>query len=94
MDYRSGVFKCPKCGCQKVFGFDVWQNKGDKWIFQWWGGWASYHKVDANTAYECWKKYGGSTMEKWNSSRRGYGWECDAKCGYKSNNLSDFIVFV
>ena len=33
-------------------------------------------------------------MEKWNSSRKGYGWECDAKCGYKSNNLSDFIVFV
>ncbi len=88
-NYRSGFLKCPKCGNHKVFGFDIWQNKGDKWIFQWFGGWASYFKVDAGTSYECWNKYGGSTIEKWNTKKV---WECDAKCGYKSNTITDFFV--
>ena len=106
MDVQSGKFKCPKCGNNKVWDYDEWQNKGGKWILynNWnngtWYWWTIVNRCHLNapnnhykkwkkTARECWKNYGGSTIDEWNVFQD-KGRKC-FKCNYNTKSFVDFI---
>ena len=94
---KSGNFRCPNCGRNKIKGWIEWQNKYDKWIFYWkgeWRGtyynnwyWKFYDGQGVGNSGECWRN-GGSTKEQWNSWDK--EWKCDY-CSFQSNTFLDFI---
>ena len=83
---KYGLFICPIC--KKKSGYDKWQKRDDKWIFHRDNAWyASSGGIAYDFAEDCWKKTGGSTVEKWNT----IGWVCGV-CNYPAKTFLDYVV--
>ena len=106
MNIQSGKFKCPKCGNNKVWDYDEWQNNGFKWIFHnnwnngtwyWWEILNGCHPDARNHLVKKWKKTARACW-KYNGGLTIESWnyiqrnqkKC-LKCNYNPKSFVEFI---